>query len=138
MRKDLLKVMIESLDKDLNHYDAFQALLEQQLSAMQHHDAKMLEESGLQMVALSELLHKQQEKRQVLIRALSGSRENMSLTQYIASLNGRVKEALNQRCVMLKEKAERCKFLSQRNAVISSEQHDLLQDLLNGERHTYA
>ncbi|MEN3033221.1 flagellar export chaperone FlgN [Chromobacterium amazonense] len=137
VRKNMLKAMVESLDKDIVAYDAFKVLLQNQLVAMQQRDAEMLENVGMEIIELVTLLQNRNEKRVALLGAFSGGKSNISLENYIESLDERVKEVFQQKIKILHEKVNDCRQLNSRNVHVSTVQYELLQIRLNGERHTY-
>ncbi|GAB2592508.1 hypothetical protein ISP15_09195 [Dyella jejuensis] len=129
----MLKRALEDLDSEVNAYRKLSGMLDEQFqTARQLDTASLARVSDAIAREVSRLERGQRDLSQRLAAANAQVRRLPAARSRLAQL------ALEKRCAELKRLATQCKALTLRNGQLLACQHDTMQRLLLGERHTYA
>lgn len=123
---------------DLAEYSKLRALLEEQFDAALHHQSERLVHIAERMSAATDTLERRREERVALIRILLGAERAPSMTAVSNMLTETSRRVFDAWWNALESLVRECKTLNMRNCRLLTDQHEIMQRVLNGEADTYA
>lgn len=123
---------------DLAAYSKLRALLEEQFDAALHHQSERLVHIADRITAATEALERRRRERVVLTRTLLGPGSDISMTAVSNMLTETSRRVFQAWWNALESQVRECKALNMRNCRLLTDQHEIMQRVLNGEADTYA
>ena len=136
-KKEIVRALIEGINRDINGYSKLTKMLEQQRSLMLERNNDELSEHNKQQQALCELLKKNAVYRSQLLSNLGLPANNIGMERLIQALPAPGKDKALQLWQKLVKQIEHSQSLNDANGELLASQMQVINKLLNTKESDY-